>query len=137
MSQAKVVFVTPMGPHQVNPSPESLRDLVLRGGDDFWAAGSGDAALEVTGQESSGRLLLMGLDGPGFFLIHESLNDSFCSRNPSATANGHHIVEVYVGGEPMAVPLKNFVDKELAWKVIADFLRDAKRSPLIEWDVWL
>ena len=37
----------------------------------------------------------------------------------------------------MQVPLKNFLDKELAWKVIADFLRDAKRSRRIEWDVWL
>jgi hypothetical protein len=42
-----------------------------------------------------------------------------------------------VGSEPMQVPLKNFLDKELAWNVIADFLRDAKRSRRIEWDVWL
>jgi hypothetical protein len=125
-----------MGLDQVNPSPESLRDLVLRGGDDFWAAGSGQAALEVKGEEGA-RLLLMGLDAAGFFLVHESKNDSFCSRNPSVAADSHQTVEIYVGGEPMQVPLKNFVDKELAWKVIADFLRDAKRSLEIEWEVWL
>jgi hypothetical protein len=136
MAQAETIFNTPMGSDQVNPSPESLRDLVLRGGDDFWAAGSGQAALEVKG-DGGARLLLMGLDAAGFFLVHESKNDSFCSRNPSVAADGHQIVEIHVGGEPMQVPLQNFLDKELAWKVIAGFLRDAKRSPQIEWEVWL
>ena len=71
MARAETIFNTPLGPDQVNPSPESLCDLVLRGGDDFWAAGSGQAALEVTGEEGA-RLLLMGRDAAGFFLVHES-----------------------------------------------------------------
>jgi hypothetical protein len=100
MSPSEIVFITPMGRDHANPSPESLRDLVLRGGDSFWAVGCGQAAIEVTGEEGSARLLLMGLDGPGFFLIHESMSDSFCSRNPSATADGDSIVEVHVGGDP-------------------------------------
>jgi hypothetical protein len=136
MARAETIFNTPLGRDQVNPSPESLRDLVLRGGDDFWAAGSGQAALEVTGEEGA-RLLLMGRDAAGFFLVHESRNDSFCSSNPSVAADSEQIVEIHVGGEPMRVLLKNFLDKELAWNVIADFLRDAKRSRRIEWDVWL
>jgi hypothetical protein len=136
MAQAETIFSTTMGSDQVNPSPESLRDLVLRGGDEFWSAGSGQAALEVKGDECA-RLLLMGGAAAGFFLVHESKNDSFCSRNPLVAGDGHQIVQIHVGGEPMQVPLQNFLDKELAWKVIADFLRDAKRSPQIEWDVWL
>ena len=64
-------------------------------------------------------------------------NDSFCSSNPSVAADSQQIVEIHVGGEPMQAPRKNFLDKELAWNVIADFLRDAKRSRRIEWDVWL
>ena len=136
MARAETIFNTPLGPDQVNPSPESLCDLVLRGGDDFWAAGSGQAALEVTGEEGA-RLLLMGRDAAGFLLVHEARNDSFCSSNPSVAADSRQIVEIHVGGEPMQVPLKNFLDKELAWNVIADFLRDAKRSRKIEWDVWL
>jgi len=135
MAWAETIFNTPMGRDQVNPSPESLCDLVLLGGDDFWAAGNGQAALEVKGEEGA-RLLLMGLDAAGFFLVHESKNEAFCSRNPSVAADSDQIVEIHVGGEPIQVPLKNFVDKELAWKVIADFLRDAKRSREIEWDVW-
>ena len=136
MARAETIFNTPLGPDQVNPSPESLCDLVLHGGDDFWAAGSGQAALEVTGEEGA-RLLLMGRDATGFFLVHECGNDSFCSSNPSVAADSQQIVEIHVGGEPMQAPRKNFLDKELAWNVIADFLRDAKRSRRIEWDVWL
>jgi hypothetical protein len=33
-------------------------------------------------------------------------------------------VEVYVGGEPMQVPRRHFLDKETAWRVIDDFLHD-------------
>jgi hypothetical protein len=136
MARGETIFNTPLGRDQLNPSPESLRDLVLRGGDDFWAAGSGQAALEATGEESA-RLLLTGRDAAGFFLVHEFRNDSFCSGNPSVAADSQRIVEIHVGGEPMQVPLKNFVDRELAWEVIADFLRDGKRSRKIEWEVWL
>src|SRR5262245_33278564 len=99
MARAETIFSTPMGSDRVNPSPETLCELVLRGGDDFWAAGSGQAALEVTGEDGA-RLLLMGLDAAGFFLVHESRN-SFCSRNPSIIADGDRIVQLHVGGEPM------------------------------------
>jgi hypothetical protein len=136
MARAETIFNTPMGPDRVNPSPEFLRDLVLRGGDDFWTAGSGQAALDHKGEEG-GRLLVMGLDAAGFFLVHESGKDSYCSRNPSVAPDSDPTVEIYVGGEPLQVPRRNFVDRELAWEVIADFLRDAKRSRKIEWEVWL
>lgn len=136
MARAETIFNTPLGPDQANPSPESLRDLVLRAGDDFWAAGSGQAALDVTGEQGA-RLLLMGRAAAGFFLVYESRNDSLCSINPSAGADSQQVVEIHVGGEPMQVPLRNFVDKELAWKVVADFLRDAQRSSKIEWEAWL
>jgi len=132
---AEVVFTTPMGRKQEISSLESLRDLVFRGGDDFWAAGNGQAAIEVKGEEGWSRLLLMGLDAAGFFLVHESKTDSLCSINLSATADAAH--KVYVGGEPIDVPIKNFLDKTLAWQVIADFVRDGKPSAQAEWEEWL
>jgi hypothetical protein len=137
MAVPEIVFTTPMGREQANSSLESLRDLVLGGGDDFWAAGNGQAAVEFKGEEGWSRLLLMGIDAVGFFLVHESKSASHCSRNPSAPADGHNIVEVYVGGEPMEVPLENFLDKEVAWKVLADFVRDGKPSAQVDWEAWL
>jgi hypothetical protein len=133
----EIVFNTPMGRQQVNPSPKSLRDLVLSRSDDFWAAGSGSAALDFKGEEVISRLLLMGRDGAGFFLVYESSeNESFCPRKPSATAKAHDSLPVYVGGEPMDVPRKNFLDKETTCRVLADFLYDGKRSPQVEWEAW-
>jgi Immunity protein Imm1 len=121
----------------VNPSRESLRELVLNGGDDFWAAGSGQAALELNGAEG-GRLLLMGLEAEGFLLIYEpATGHDFCSVNPSDTAREQHDVEVHVGGEPMQVPRRHFLDKETAWRVIDDFLHDGRRSPRLQWEPWL
>jgi hypothetical protein len=37
----------------------------------------------------------------------------------------------------MAAPLKNFLDKELAGKVIEDFVRGEKSSAQSYWDTWL
>jgi hypothetical protein len=83
-----IILNTPDGRDVVNPSRESLRELVLNGGDAFWAAGSGQAALQLGGAEG-GRLLLMGLEVEGFFVIHEPAkgHDS-CSVDPSDTARG-------------------------------------------------
>lgn len=58
-------------------------------------------------------------------------------KSVGRTRDSDPTVEIYVGGEPLQVPRRNFVDRELAWEVIADFLRDAKRSRKIEWEVWL
>jgi hypothetical protein len=99
-----IIFNAPDGREEANPSRESLRELVLNGGDAFWAAGSGQAALEFSGAEG-GRLLLMGLEAEGFLLIYEpTQGHDFCSVNPSETAREQHDVEVHVGGEPMQVP---------------------------------
>jgi hypothetical protein len=134
----RIVFSVPEGREQVDPSADSLRELVLRRGDDFWAAGSGQAALEFKGSEGGSRLLLMGLEKVGFFLIHEaSTGDSLCSVNPSPEANEQDSVTIYVGGEPMEVPRRNFLDKETAWPVIATFLLDGRPSPQVKWDLWL
>jgi hypothetical protein len=134
----KIVFSLPEGREQVNPSPDSLRELVLSRGDDFWAAGSGQAALEFKGVEGGSRLLLTALDKVGFFLIYEpSKGESLCPINPSDSAQEQDSVTVYVGGEPMEVPRQNFLDKETAWRVIGDFLHDGQPSPRIKWEAWL
>lgn len=134
----QIVFSIPMGQDQVNPSTESLRELVLRGGDEFWASGSGQAALEFSGAGGGGRLLLMGLDSAGFFLIYEpSKGDDLASVNSAVTEKENDEVTVYVGGEPMHVPRRNFLNKETAWRVIGDFLHDGQPSPRVNWEPWM
>src|SRR5262245_56288579 len=122
MQPPRIIFNIPDGREELNPSPESLRELVLSRGDEFWAAGSGQAAIEFKGTETGSRLLLMGLQDAGFFLIFEPAEgDSLASINPSSTVDGAQVT-VYVGGEPMEVPRQFFLDKETAWRVIGDFL---------------
>src|SRR6266446_1745469 len=131
----RIIFNMPDGRDELDPSAESLRELVFRGGDEFWAWGSGQAALEFIGVERGSRLLLMGLEAAGFFLIYEpAQGDELCSINPSATVEDRDQVKVYVGGEPMHVPRRNFLDKETAWHVVGDFLHDGHPSPKVKWE---
>ena len=103
----------------------------------FWAAGSGQAALEFRGPEGGSRLLLMSLEAAGFFLIFEpAKGTSLCSINPQASATEQDQVTIYVGGEPLEIPRQNFLDKETAWQVIGDFLHDGQPSPRVKWEQW-
>jgi hypothetical protein len=138
MQPPTITFSLPEGREQVNPAPEALRDLILKGGDDFWAVGSGQAALEFKGNEAGSRLLLMGLHSEGFFLIYEPAKGaSLASINPTVPEVDDESIELYVGGEPMEVPRSNFLDRETAWRVIGDFLHDGKPSPRVNWEAWL
>jgi hypothetical protein len=138
MQPPRIIFNIPDGREELNPSPESLRQLVLDRGDEFWAAGSGQAALEFKGAEEGSRLLLMGLQDAGFFLIFEpATGDSLSSLNPSSKTDEAGSVPIYVGGEPMEVPRQSFLDKETAWRVIGDFLNNGKPSTRINWEPWL
>ncbi|HET6976200.1 MAG TPA: hypothetical protein VFI24_07750 [Pyrinomonadaceae bacterium] len=132
----RVIFNLPDGKQEVNPSEKSLRDFVLDRGDEFWATGSGQAALEFKGMEAGSRLLLTGLQSAGFFLIYEpARGDSLSAINPATSQN--EMITVYVGGEPMEIPRSNFLDRETAWRVIGDFLHDGKPSPRVTWEPWL
>ena len=134
----KITFCLPEGREQVNPSPESLRELVLHRGDDFWAIGSGQAALEFKGKEAGSRLLLMRLQAGGFFLIYEpATGDSLASVNPNNHTATDETATIYVGGEPMEVPRSNILDREACWRVIGDFLHDGLPSPRVQWEPWL
>ena len=134
----RIVFNMPEGREQVNPTPESLRELVLNRGDEFWAGGSGQAALEFKSAEGAARLILTGLETAGFFLIYEpTRGDSLSSVDPSVPTSEQDEVTVYVGGEPMKVPRQNFLNKETAWRVIGDFLHDGQPSARVNWEPWL
>jgi len=138
MQPPRIIFNLPEGREQINPSNESLKELVLHGGDDFWATGSGQAALEFKGKGDGSRLLLMGLQSAGFFLIYEPAEgDAITSVSPAKPANEEDMVTVYVGGEPMEVPRTNFLDREIAWRVIGDFLHDGQPSARVQWEPWL
>lgn len=134
----RVIFNLPEGKEQINPSEESLREFVLNRGDEFWATGSGQAALEFTGPQVGSRLLLTGLQSAGFFIIYEPAEgDSLSALNPASPNTEQEMITVYVGGEPMEIPRSNFLDRETAWRVIGDFLHDGKPSPRVTWEPWL
>lgn len=134
----RIVFNAPDGREVLNPSQESLRELVLGQGDEYWGKGGGDAAVMFTGPEGGSRLILIGHEPEGFVLLHEAPTGEYSIPTlPSTTTEAQEHVAVYVGGEPMEVPRKNFLNKEMAWRVIADFLLDGGRSPQVGWKAWL
>jgi hypothetical protein len=136
MKSPRITFNRPDGKEQINPATESLRDFVLNRGDDFWATGSGQAALEFKGADAGSRLLLTGLQSAGFFMIYEPTDGDPLAATNSATTE-QDMITVYVGGEPMEIPPSNFLDRETAWRIIGDFLHDGKPSPRITWEPWL
>jgi hypothetical protein len=138
MQPPRIIFSLPEGREQINPPEESLRELVLKRGDDFWATGSGQAALEFKGKGAGSRLLLMGLQSAGFFLIYEpAQGNSLSSIDPAKRAAEEDVVTVYVGGEPLEVPRNCFLVRETAWRVIGDFLHDGLPSSRVQWEPWL
>jgi hypothetical protein len=125
----RIVFIGPDGYEEVAPLQERLRALMLDRGDDYWAWGPGSAALEAHGS----RLILIGRDPHGFFLIHEAQAGDWCASGPAAPGT----VTAYVGGEPMEIARRNMIDRETAWQVVADYMRDGRRSALVAWEEWL
>jgi hypothetical protein len=133
----RIVFNAPDGREVLNPSRESLRELVLGKGDDYWARGGGDAAVMFTGPEGGSRLILIGHEPEGFVLLYEAPTGEYSIPTLSSATEEQNPVTVYVGGEPMEVPRQNVLAKEAAWRVIADFLLNGQRSPQVKWDPWL
>ena len=132
----EITFIAPDGTDHAAPEPEWLRELVLGGGDEYWQAGSGDAALWYDhDEERRSRLLLMGHEPEGFFLLYEAPGEGgyYC---PAGGDEGSRAVTLYVGGEGMEVPAGRMVPKEAAWEVVDDFLRDGGRSRRLEWEPW-
>ena len=132
----RITFISPDGADTVAPNPESLRDLIMNAGDDYWQYGSGDAALLYDRDDGARvRLILMEDETAGFFLLYED-PETGEYLHPKGSDPGDETITISMGGEPMDVSAQNFVAKDKAWEVVEFFMRDGERAPVPEWKIW-
>jgi hypothetical protein len=131
----RIVFRVPSNGDEIsNPSLDELKKLVLHGGEDFWAAGSGDAALayfEEEEEERKAQLLLMFNEAEGFYLEYKDRDWEYYV--PLTKNDFSRKVILYVGGNPIQVPPAFFVNKKVAWSAVEEFCKSGERTPRIEW----
>lgn len=121
-----VTFYGPDGDMVENPDGEFIKDIIFNKGGDFWQQGSGDSSIEVEGCDES---LLFFYDEPyGFFIMrHPDYLVPYDENGSTET------VEHDVGGEPMVVPQCAYVDRETAYKIITEYVKNKKFSDCVEW----
>ena len=124
-------FYAPTGERMENPNPTYLRDRILNEGPDYWNTGSGDGGLDFRQGAGKTNLQLIFDESYGFNLVYTQLDGRrFVSIGPG---DYEHVVSLYVGGNPVRLPSKFFVDKDLAWGAVAEFLRTGGKSSKVTW----
>jgi hypothetical protein len=118
----------------INPSPEFLIDLVLKAGDEYWAAGSGDAGLNfVDAGETFAEMILIVREAYGVFVHHVYSGERggpYALEDQEAYSGE---VTITHAGQPWTLPRAFFVEKDKAIIAIRQFLKDGTRSPNLHW----
>jgi hypothetical protein len=123
-------FSPPDGDIIANPDILFLRILFLYVDQEYWNSGSGDSYIDYKDEHKSSRLQILFSHEFGFYLRYQSWGKDLHSLN-----NGDYskITEVYVGGNPIVLPVKFFIDRESAFEAVELFCETGEHSPLIEW----
>lgn len=121
-----VVYNGPIGEPIENPNEEFIKDIFFNKDDKYWKQGSGDSCFEVEGCE---EWLIFFYDEPyGFFIIRHPDYLVPIDNNREITT-----IEHIVGGEPMSVPTCSYVSREIAYKIVDEFINTKKVPEFIEW----
>lgn len=124
-----VVFVVPENGDEVAaPDRGWLRDMVLRGGTDFWCSGSGQGWLK---HSSGAELLLAFAAGHGFFPEYISQQRDHWLAFSEKRSKGK--VPIWIGGDPIIVSDQFFVSPELAWAAVEEVCSSGERTSQISW----
>jgi len=121
-----IIYNGPVGEPIENPSQEFIRDLIFKKNESYWKQGSGDSCFEVEGLEE--RLILFYDEPYGFFIMQHP--DYLVTLNKNVEIE---TVEHLVGGEPMKVPTCAYLDREMAYRIINEFITTKSIPKFIEW----
>lgn len=124
-------FSPPDGEIIRNPKPESLKELVLNRGEDYWNAGAGQGSLDRKQRGRSLQLLLTFSTDHGFYLEYIDRNDVYFVSMGEGTFD--QTVTVEVGGDPILLPTAFFISPDQAWAAVEEFCATGKRTTAIRW----
>jgi hypothetical protein len=133
MPEPTLTLTTPAGPEMKEPALPVLEELVLRGGPDFWAVGSGDGMLTRKAGDKAAALILMLSETAGFHLRHQPDVDELEYFVPVVGDDFTTTVELSVGGNRMKLPKAVFVSRAEAWDAVREFARTGGRTKALTW----
>lgn len=121
-----VIYNGPIGEPIENPNEEFIKDIFFNKGDEYWKQGSGDSCFEV---EGCNEWLIFFYDEPyGFFIMRHP--DYLVPIDKSIKIN---TIEHLVGGEPMKIPTCSYVNREIAYKIVEQFITTKKIPMFVKW----
>lgn len=110
-----------------NPSDDFIKDIFFNKDESYWKQGSGDSCFEV---DKCNEWLIFFYDEPyGFFIMRHP--DYLVTMNKDMEKI--ETIEHLVGGEPMRVPTCSYVDRETAYRIIKEFIKNKSIPQLVEW----
>ena len=121
-----IIYNAPIGQPIKNPDDDFIKDIIFNKGEDYWKQGSGDSCIEVQGCD---EWLIFFYDKPyGFFIMRHPDYLVIINDNIEIKAV-EHIIE----GEPMKVPTCSYVNRELTYSIIKEFIDKKEIPQFIEW----
>ncbi|MDM5186390.1 Imm1 family immunity protein [Bacillus sp. DX4.1] len=121
-----IIYNGPVGETIENPSERFIRDVIFDKDESYWNQGSGDSCFETEGCEE--RLILFYDEPYGFFIMRHPEYIVTLNKNVEVET-----VEHLVGGEPMKMPTCSYVDREMAYRIIEEFITVKSVPKCIEW----
>lgn len=121
-----IVYNGPVEEYIENPSEQFIKEIIFNKDESYWKQGSGDSCFEVDGSEE--RLIFFYDEPYGFFIMQHPDYLVMCNKNIEIET-----VEHLVGGEPMRVPTCSYVDREMTYRIVNEFIATKSMPAFVEW----
>jgi hypothetical protein len=127
----RIEFTSPADGDMIrNPDMLMLKILFLYVGGEFWNSGSGDSCIDYFDEIKESRLEILFSDPHGFYLRYQTKGQDFHSLNDGDYSR---TTQIYVGGNPLVLPVKFFIDREKAFEVLEYFYKTGDRTQVVAW----
>ena len=127
----RIEFTSPAdGDIIVDSNLQMLRILFLYVGAEFWNSGSGDSCLDFYDEKKEAALEILFSNPHGFYLRYKAKGQDFHTSNDSDYSV---VTKIYVGGNPLVLPIKFFIDREKAFDAVHYFCQTGDRINTVHW----
>ena len=127
----RIEFTSPAdGDVIINPEISMLKILILYVGGEFWNSGSGDSCIDYYDEVKENRLEILFSEPHGFYFRYKAKGQDFHTLNEGDHLN---VTQIYVGGNPLVLPVKFFIKREKAFEVLNYFCHIGDRTEVVAW----
>ena len=127
----RIEFTSPAdGDVIINPDIAMLRILFLYVGEEFWNSGSGDSCIDFYDAGIENSLEILFSEPEGFYLRYKAKGQDFHTANQLDFSK---VTTIYVGGNPLVLPVKFFVSRDAAFEAVRYFCKSGFRLDSLTW----